>query len=52
MREIELIEDLSPGAAESVSGIVVLARRVRLVVIAIAVVSAIVLCVAAAAHNF
>jgi len=52
MRELDRIEDgLSPEAAESLSGIVVFAQRVRRAVIGGAVVSAMVLCIAAAAHT-
>jgi hypothetical protein len=51
MREAERIEGLSPGAAESLAGIVVFAERIRHGVIAAAVVSAIVFCIAATAHN-
>jgi len=52
MSGLDRIEDgLSPKAAESLSGIVGFARRVRRAVIGGAIVSATVLCIAAAAHS-
>jgi hypothetical protein len=53
MRATERIEDgLSPGAAESLTGIVALAQWLRRAVIVALVVSVTVLCITAAGHNF